>query len=134
MKLLLLTALLAILLLGGCKKSSPLAGIWTNGQGQTFAFDAEDSVMWLFDDSSGTDTFRLYYRYDAKATPPALDLFGFETGQLKGQTLFGIATIGGAKKDSLRLDFEMGTDATSRPKDFNPSQSQTFVKVPSNLD
>ncbi len=103
-----------------------ILGAWANDSGQTFVFQDDGSMLWIFGSERGRDTFRLTYDFDPNSTPPRLDLHGFQSGPLKDQSLFGIVQLEG---DRLQCDFEPGVDESVRPADFDPEETQVYWKV-----
>lgn len=121
-------ALLMCLPLFQCGDSSctPLSGKWTNGEGQSFQFQPGGKALWLVRFGSQVDTFRMEYRYDCKKQPAELDFSGFDTGPLKGKTLYGILEWNSGA--SFRFDSEAGNSPEARPTAFENDQTQQFVR------
>ena len=118
----------AVLLLAfsfcGDQPCRDLADSWTNREGQTLVFQPGGKALWLIRFGSATDSFPISYRYDCAKSPAEIDFTGFQAGPLAGKSLFGI--IEWKSDTSFRVDFESGTNAEVRPKEFNSEQAQTF--------
>jgi hypothetical protein len=121
-KTILLFAILPMLF--ACKTAKSIKGYWKN-KDQGFVFYKDGKADWLFYKTTQTDTFRINYRVDYQTKQ--LDLSGFESGFLKGKTLFGIFDL---KKDTLVFDCEPSiNDPSVRPAAFNPKQTQYYIKT-----
>jgi len=103
-----------------------LSGNWTNREGQSFQFLPGGKALWLIRFGSQVDTFRMEYRYNCKKQPAELDLSGFQSGPLKGKTLYGI--LEWSNDSSFRFDSETGYSADVRPSAFENDQTQKFFR------
>jgi hypothetical protein len=103
-----------------------LTGRWTNKEGQEISFGPDGKALWLIKFGSQFDTFAIQYQYDCKATMPKLDLTNFQSGPLKGKTLYGI--IEWSNDSVFRFSAEPGMSEDARPPKFNPEQTQRFYK------
>lgn len=124
---------LFFLLLGGCSEQEThpsLQGTWVgedaDGGRQTFIFRDDNTATWKIESAQFTGSFDIEYAFDASTTPHHLDLTGFGTGPLTGQTLYGIITFDG--DESFRLDVEPGA-ADGSGEDVRPTtfSEQTVV-------
>lgn len=99
---------------------APLVGTWAaisqNAAGSSFEFRPDKSATWRLG-----QPFEIEYEVDDQSEPTKLDLFGFQTGPLKGRTLFCLIEI---SESMLRMDCE----PTERPSSFNPEQTQAFSR------
>lgn len=103
-----------------------LEGHWTNREGQSFQFLPGGKALWLIRFGSQVDTFRMEYRYNCKKQPAELDLSGFQSGPLKGKTLYGI--LEWSNDSSFRFDSETGYSVDVRPSAFENDQTQKFFR------
>lgn len=65
--------------------------------------------------------FEIQYQINDPSMPTRLDLSGFQTGPLKGRTLYCLIDL---SNDTLRMDCE----PTAHPASFNPEQTQVFSR------
>lgn len=101
-------------------KPSPLLGTWTatsqNAAGSSFHFRPDGSATWNLG-----QPFEIRYLINDSSAPTRLDLSGFQTGPLKGRTLYCLIEL---SNDTLRMDCE----PTAHPASFNPGQTQVFTR------
>jgi hypothetical protein len=99
----------------------PLLGYWEakseNAHGSFFEFRGDGRATWHL-----ADAFDIQYRVDEPLNPTQLDLHGFMAGPLAGRTLYCIVEV---TADTLRMDCE----PSARPVDFDPDQTQVFVRT-----
>lgn len=105
-------------------RQNELMGSWSGednmGNKQSFVFEDDSTVLWIFNPATQADTFKLNYRFNKNTDPFELDLKGFNRGFLKDRSLFGILEF--VDTDTFRVDFEPGPADTLpglvRPKSF----------------
>ncbi|MEX0857180.1 MAG: prolyl oligopeptidase family serine peptidase [Balneolaceae bacterium] len=101
-----------------------LHGSWENENGQKFVFNSDGTAEWI----KGDETFSISYDFNPAEKPAHITLEGFETGSLAGKSLYGIAEFD-EKRNSFTFYFESGDNESVRPLEFNPDQSQNFVRL-----
>jgi len=104
-----------------------LLGTWSNNNqsGEMFIFSEEGKAQWVLPGENKPDTFEINYIFEPSVSPKHLDLYNFTSGQLNGNTLYGIAEF---RDGSIKVDFEPGKDATARPAFFNEKDAQIYIK------
>ncbi|MBK8555610.1 MAG: hypothetical protein IPL65_07495 [Lewinellaceae bacterium] len=119
-----------ILLLQACSqanKCAPPQGAWENGDGQTVVFQENGQLLWLDRFGSSVDTTVASFQFNCQSNPVTLDIQDFKAGPFRGKTLYGIMEW--SSDTTLRLRYEAGSSAASRPKAFDSDLTQQFVKV-----
>ncbi len=111
----------------GCVSLAPttqpkhLIGTWSGPDADTFVFESNGQGRWIFARSNASDTFPIHYRaVQRRSSPPSytLDMWGFETGFLKGRVLLCIVET--ASPSQMRMDCEPGQpgEESKRPSAF----------------
>lgn len=105
---------------------TPLAGQWAGvdaaGNEQLFHFKSPEAMDWrAASDGEWFELTNLRYEKGWSADTMTLDLSGFSSPPLAGQTLYGIISF--VSDDSLRLDLEAGPPGREdlRPDEFSAS-------------
>ncbi|MCY7327276.1 MAG: hypothetical protein LH618_01865 [Saprospiraceae bacterium] len=105
-----------------------LTGRWTTYEGQDLVFEPNGNALWLTKFGSQYDTVRMRFQYDCAAKPITLDLSDFQNGPHTGKLLFGI--FDWSSDSSFRFRYEVGSQPTVRPQDFDMEQTQKFSWAP----
>jgi len=105
-----------------------LTGRWTTYEGQDLVFEPNGNALWLTKFGSQYDTVRMRFQYDCAAKPITLDLSDFQNGPHTGKSLFGI--FDWSSDSSFRFRYEVGSQPTVRPQDFDMEQTQKFSWAP----
>lgn len=103
-----------------------LNGRWTNNEGQSLVFLAQNQGLWLTQFGSHTDSFTFKYLLDCNTKTPWINISDFSDGPHAAHALYGI--IEWTSDSSIRLCYEAGPSAEVRPVEFDPEQTVKFVK------
>jgi hypothetical protein len=102
--------------------TSPLLGTLAatspNAAGSSFQFRADGTATWKLGQA-----FEIQYQTDDPRAPTRVDLSGFQSGPLKGRTLYCLIDL---SDDTLQMDCE----PSGYPSSFNPEQTQVFSRQP----
>jgi hypothetical protein len=109
-----------------------LIGSW-QGQNETrgamsFSFAPDQTVTWIVQPPSGSDTLHVSYTATARDGRLLIDLSGFESGPLSGLVMYGLVEFAG--QDTLDIDLEPGPpgDEGPRPAALTSPDVMTLVR------
>lgn len=121
----LLTLSILISYISCTSSKDKLLGLWDNKEGQILKFKKDNQAEWIFYTKTSSDTFQINYNININTKPMQLELTKFESGPLKGKTLFGIIEF--INDSTMRFDCEPAL--ADRPKNFDAEQTQTYSKL-----
>jgi TPR repeat len=77
--------------------ANPLRGDWTGaapgGAKISFSFKDDNTLLWVVEEETSVKSVSAKFRVDTTVTPHVVEFFDFDSGEMKGHTLYGLFEI-----------------------------------------
>jgi len=107
-----------------------LYGQWKNKKDHVYIFEEGGNAMWVYPVGAQTDTFFIKYRLDDVKEPAQLDFYDFDSGPMKGKTMYGIVEfMEDERGEAIRVNFQVGEDESVRPEGVGKGGGRLYVRL-----
>lgn len=101
------------------EEARALIGTWSADDTTRFVFREDGDALWIFGEGAAEDTFKIRYDYAADEEPAHLNLTGFNSGLLRGRTLYCIVAFDSTSVFRLNCEPGEAVDIDVRPDTFS---------------